>query len=95
MPASGLVPSGNASPRQKFCCLYAATHYCHLCWVPLMMKRREIRQRFGIGGSSCNDCIVACACGCCSLMQQEKEVEVQYARLQSGYQAPAGMEYPQ
>ncbi|KAJ5526582.1 cell number regulator 11 [Penicillium frequentans] len=77
------------------CCIYAATHYCYLCWVPLMMKRREIRRHFGIGGSSCNDCILACACPCCLLMQQEKEVEAQYVRLQSGYQAPAGMEYPQ
>lgn len=60
-----------------------------------MMKRRAIRQRFGIGGSSFNDCVAACFCPCCLLVQQEKEVEAQYTRLQLGYEAPEAMKYPQ
>ncbi|KAJ5753121.1 hypothetical protein N7520_010038 [Penicillium odoratum] len=75
------------------CCIYAASHYCYLCWIPLMMKRRQIRERFGIKGSSCNDCMVACFCPCCLLVQQEKELEAQCLLLESGYQAPKGMEY--
>ncbi|KAJ5627761.1 hypothetical protein N7490_009989 [Penicillium lividum] len=75
------------------CCIYAASHYCYLCFVPLMMKRRQIRERFGIKGSSCNDCMMACFCPCCLLVQQEKELEAQCLLLESGYQAPKGMEY--
>ncbi|KAJ5928991.1 PLAC8-domain-containing protein [Penicillium verhagenii] len=77
------------------CCIYLASNYCYLCWVPLMFKRRHTRQKFGISGSGCNDCMAACFCPCCLLVQQEKEVETQYTRLQSKYQAPEAMKYSQ
>ncbi|KAE8151983.1 PLAC8 family-domain-containing protein [Aspergillus avenaceus] len=78
------------------CCLYTLTSYIGFHWVPLMMQRTKIRQRFGIDGSGCGDCCSACCCPCCVMMQNEKEVEVQCSRmggLPGGYQAPGGMNY--
>jgi hypothetical protein len=58
-----------------------------------MIKRGEIRRRFGIEGSGCGDCASAYCCPCCVLVQHEKELEVQSTRVQTGYQAPAAMAY--
>ncbi|KXH38763.1 PLAC8 family protein [Colletotrichum nymphaeae SA-01] len=50
-------------------------------WIYAMMKRGEIRERFGIKGSGGSDCCVSYWCGCCALIQQDKEVQ---ARLSTG-----------
>jgi PLAC8 family len=39
-----------------------------------MIKRREIRNRFGLKGDEVDDCIMSACCACCALVQQEKEV---------------------
>jgi hypothetical protein len=44
-----------------------------------MMKRGEVRERFGIKGSAMNDCCVSYWCGCCALIQQEREVKARLA----------------
>ena len=77
------------------CCIYLLTAYLGAQWVPLMFKRREIRERFGIKGSGCGDCASSYFCPCCSLMQHEKEVDDQSGRMQApgGYQAPPAMAY--
>ncbi|KAG2415119.1 hypothetical protein HFD88_006310 [Aspergillus terreus] len=78
------------------CLIYFVSSYCALHWIPLMMKRGEIRKRFNIEGSGAGDCFSSYCCPCCTLVQNEKEVEFQSTRIQqSGYQAPAGMAYPQ
>lgn len=76
------------------CCLYYLTAQVGFHWVLLMIRRGEIRNRFGIEGSGCGDCCTSYWCPCCVMIQHEKEVEVQSERVQTGYQAPAGMEYP-
>ena len=65
-----------------------------------MMKRSEIRDRFGIEGSDFGDCCVAYWCTCCGLIQQDKEVIARTAGAQGTvvqpYQAPKeGMVMPQ
>ncbi|KAI9932027.1 hypothetical protein ASPWEDRAFT_40158 [Aspergillus wentii DTO 134E9] len=77
------------------CCLYALLSYCGFYWVLLMIKRGELRKRFGIEGSGLQDCFESYCCPCCTLVQQEKEVEARSNNPQGGYQAPAGMTYPQ
>ncbi|OGM48482.1 DUF614 domain protein [Aspergillus bombycis] len=62
-------------------------------WVLLMIRRGEIRQRFGIEGSGVGDCCSSYWCPCCVIMQHEKEIEAQSERPQTGYQAPTGMAY--
>ncbi|BAE60615.1 unnamed protein product [Aspergillus oryzae RIB40] len=87
--ASGAV----VSPAVSSCCLYYLTAQVGFHWVLLMIRRGEIRQRFGIEGSGVSDCCSSYWCPCCVIVQQEKEIEAQSERLQTGYQAPAGMAY--
>ncbi|KAF9890356.1 hypothetical protein FE257_006023 [Aspergillus nanangensis] len=76
------------------CLMYFVTSYCALHWIPLMMKRGEMRKRFNIEGSGFSDCMSSYCCPCCVLVQHEKEVEAQASRHTTGYQAPLGMTYP-
>lgn len=72
--------------------------YCVMHWIPLMMKRGEIRKRFNIEGSGCSDCFSSYCCPCCTLIQNDKEIESQANRgMQppATYQPPAAMTYPQ
>ncbi|KAK7430279.1 hypothetical protein QQZ08_003254 [Neonectria magnoliae] len=66
-------------------------------WIYAMMKRGEIRERFGIQGSGMNDCCASYWCGCCALIQQEKEVKARLAQgpITQGYQSQEkGMHVP-
>ncbi|KAL4914913.1 PLAC8 family-domain-containing protein [Aspergillus aurantiobrunneus] len=78
------------------CCLFVLANYCGLAWVLVMMKRRDMREKFGIKGSVGEDCIISCCCPCCVLVQHEKELDAQATRFQDapGYQPPAAMAYP-
>ncbi|KAE8167601.1 PLAC8 family-domain-containing protein [Aspergillus tamarii] len=77
------------------CCLYAATHACGLHWVFLSRERGKIRKRYGIEGGTFSDCVQAACCSCCTLIQQEKEIEKRSRVSQEGYQQPTEMAYPQ
>ncbi|KAL2428143.1 hypothetical protein ABEF91_007334 [Exophiala dermatitidis] len=46
-----------------------------LAWIFTMMKRTEIREQFGIPGSSFGDCCTAYWCPCCAVIQQDNEVK--------------------
>lgn len=50
-----------------------------------------MRQQHGIEGSCCGDCCVSFWCGCCALVQEEKEIELRTRPALAGYQAPPGM----
>jgi hypothetical protein len=63
------------------------------------MQRAEIREKFNLEGSCMSDLARAYCCGCCDLMQQEKEVAertplVAAQGVKEAYQAPDGMAYP-
>ncbi|KAL4934278.1 PLAC8 family protein [Aspergillus undulatus] len=79
------------------CCLFTLASFCSLHWVLLMMKRRDMREKFGIKGSVGKDCLLSCCCTCCVLVQHDKELDTQAARFQTpvGYQAPSAMAYSQ
>ena len=40
----------------------------------MTIGRRDIRQKYGIPGNGCGDCMVVAFCPCCALVQEEKEV---------------------
>lgn len=40
----------------------------------MMANRREIRYRYGIEGSNCEDCWTTAFFPCCALVQEEKEM---------------------
>lgn len=62
-----------------------------------MMKRGEIRERFGIKGSGMSDCCATYWCPCCALIQQDNEVKARLAQgpVTQGYQSQKeGMHVP-
>ncbi|THC88747.1 hypothetical protein EYZ11_011811 [Aspergillus tanneri] len=50
------------------CCLFTLAGYFGLSGILLMLKRGEMRKRFGIEGNGCTDCLVAC----CFLIYQRQ-----------------------
>ncbi|KAI1369622.1 PLAC8 family-domain-containing protein [Xylaria arbuscula] len=65
-------------------------------WIYAMLKRGEIRERYGIQGSGCGDCCVSFWCSCCALIQQDNEVKIRQKAqpITQGYQAQPGMHMP-
>jgi hypothetical protein len=57
-----------------------------------MIKRTEIREKYGIKGDGTGDCCTTYWCACCALIQQEKEVQARAAPgpITQGYHAPTG-----
>ncbi|KAI1650423.1 PLAC8-domain-containing protein [Daldinia loculata] len=66
-------------------------------WIYGMLKRTEIRERYNIKGSGCDDCCVSFWCSCCALIQQDNEVKIRQQNAQpiaQGYQPQPGMQMP-
>lgn len=65
-------------------------------WIYAMIKRGEIRERYGIKGSGCDDCCVSFWCSCCALIQQDNEVLIRQKAQPNtqGYQVQPGMHMP-
>lgn len=45
-----------------------------LSWILPLLNRGEVRADYGLTGNGCKDCLCACCCAPCDLLQQEKEV---------------------
>merc|ERR1711915_1128740 len=43
--------------------------------IPIMMLRGKAREKYDIEGDTTNDALMACCCGCCSLIQTANEVK--------------------
>lgn len=39
------------------------------------MNRGDVRATYNLTGNGCKDCLCACCCAPCDLIQQDKEVE--------------------
>lgn len=62
-------------------------------WIWTMIKRKEIRERYGIKGSDVDDCCMSYWCGCCAVIQHEKEVMRRTGgAVTQGYTAPPAMD---
>jgi Cys-rich protein (TIGR01571 family) len=48
--------------------------------LPLWMQREKVRQKFGIRGGGCLDCVATWCLPCCTQIQQDNELQEQ-ARL--------------
>jgi len=44
-------------------------------WILQMMQRGEVRSKYGLKGDGCTDCLCACCCVPCDLVQQDKEAQ--------------------
>ena len=43
-------------------------------WIMPLLNRGEVRAKYNLTGNDCKDCLCACCCAPCDLMQQDKEV---------------------
>ncbi|CCW61691.1 unnamed protein product [Phytomonas sp. EM1] len=62
------------------CFLVVILDYLTFSWFSfsyLFMLRRSIRERYGIKGHMCTDCLSVLFCGCCALQQQLLEMTSQ------------------
>ncbi|KAI1430200.1 PLAC8 family-domain-containing protein [Xylaria sp. FL1777] len=87
----------NADLLNSDCLLHGAIScFTGFGWIYAMLKRGEIRERYGIQGSGCDDCCVSFWCSCCALIQQDNEVKIRESARPNvqGYQAQPGMHIP-
>ncbi|RFU25880.1 hypothetical protein B7463_g10459, partial [Scytalidium lignicola] len=61
------------SPINASCIGWFASNYFCLGWLPMVLQRHDIKERFNLDGDFPVDCLKACCCGCCDLIQQDKE----------------------
>ncbi|KXX77772.1 Protein PLANT CADMIUM RESISTANCE 9 [Madurella mycetomatis] len=84
-------------PINTSCLLMCASGCVGLWWLPVAMQRADIRTKHNLEGSCLFDIATSCCCGCCSIVQQDKEAadrELGNGAVQEAYKAPSGMSYP-
>ena len=54
---------------------YFAAGCCYLCWVPHMLKRKVLREKYQLKPEPCHDCLVAACCGPCGICQEAREIQ--------------------
>lgn len=59
------------------CLIYSAIHVFLAPCFPIFMGkfREDVRDKYHINGSFCNDCLTHCCCHCCALIQETNEIE--------------------
>ena len=67
--------------------------------IPMMVQRADIRKKYNLQGDCVTDLLTTCCCGCCSLIQEDKEAEFREKELAekvnvTGFTKPQGMSYP-
>ena len=70
-----------------------------LHFIPMFFQRVDIRKKYNLQGDCITDLLKSCCCGCCSLIQQDKEAEFREKELLekvngAGYVKPQDMSYP-
>ncbi len=76
----------NAEKTDGSDCLICSALYCilghfYLCWLPHAMKRKVLRQKYGLKEDPCHDCLVAGFCGPCGLCQEAREIKARGMHL--------------
>lgn len=63
----------------------------------MAMQRADIRRKYNLKGDCITDLFLSCCCGCCSLIQQEKESDLRERELLAPaageYKSEGGMQY--
>jgi len=84
------------------CCAWYCLAHVGCQWVVQMMQRGEIRKKYNLKGDGMTDCLCACCCGPCDLVQQDKEAEFREQQrlgmpvpIQNQPVKVQGMQYPQ
>ncbi|KXT11287.1 hypothetical protein AC579_1671 [Pseudocercospora musae] len=66
------------------CWIFCGASCFHFGWLATLLKRMELRERFGIQGNGCTDCLVSYFCTPCTLAQMETELKDRAASAQGG-----------
>ena len=53
-----------------------------------MITRSKLRHQHGIKGNGCTDCLTSAFCGCCALVQEEKEAKAEAEEGDKEHVAP-------
>ncbi|KAM0809815.1 putative PLAC8 family-domain-containing protein [Seiridium cardinale] len=64
---------GGYEPVNTSCLLFCGSTCFGLHWIPIALQRADIREKYQLQGNCIVDIASACCCGCCDLIQQEKE----------------------
>lgn len=59
----------------KQCMTFLASMWFGLSWIPVWLQRSDLRNKHNLRGSGCTDCLSACCCPECDIIQVEKEAE--------------------
>ncbi|KAF2178519.1 PLAC8-domain-containing protein [Zopfia rhizophila CBS 207.26] len=62
-------------PINTSCLLFYLSSCFGVHWALQAMQMQDIRERYNLEGSCVGDIFKACCCGCCALIQAEKESE--------------------
>ncbi|CAG7921791.1 unnamed protein product [Penicillium olsonii] len=73
------------------CAIWTFLSFGALQWISQTITRGELRKQHGIEGSCCGDCCVSTFCGCCAIIQEEKEAELRSRPNLAGYQRTPAM----
>ncbi|CAI6334185.1 unnamed protein product [Periconia digitata] len=70
----------NGDMSSYSCCNSSCMGFCGLlaCGVGFILpwiSRADMRAKYGLEGNGCKDCLCACCCGPCDMVQQSKEAE--------------------
>ncbi|CAN8096788.1 unnamed protein product [Discula destructiva] len=81
------------------CMIFTASLCLGLNWMPVWLQRADMRKKYNLQGNGCTDCLSACCCPLCDMVQQEKEAQARELGghgkpVVQGYQAQGGMAYP-
>lgn len=87
-----LMNKGRLLMRVLQCCVFCAASCFGVHWIPMMMQRSDLREKYGIEGNCCGDCCSAFCCPVCDLVQAEKEVKFREG-LKSGHGLPVAQQY--
>jgi Cys-rich protein (TIGR01571 family) len=78
--AQRLDPQKGNDESKHDCCngdcgVFCLASSCGFGWIMTMMRRTEIRNKYGIEGGALGDCCFSCCCNCCAELQMSKEVK--------------------
>ena len=57
------------------CLAYWCLLGCDLCWIPHLMKRKKLREKFNFKQETAKDCLVTAFCAGCAVCQEARELE--------------------
>ncbi|KAK4171591.1 PLAC8 family-domain-containing protein [Triangularia setosa] len=70
-------------PINTSCLLFCGSAAVCMQWLPMAIQRADFRAKYNLQGSCAVDVALACCCGCCDIMQMDKEAELRASGEQS------------